>query len=166
MPTTSTLFTPPGLLKCPYCDARLTDLRDQVAFQWGKVPHSYKVGDHILWLKDKIGKVLPPFTMLRDSRGMPSEWNSGESSYSHVWAFDVVLVENRYPYCPACKREYDGVAVEIQRNIIKTVRVFKRGELEAISGPCDLPFDTIIVQNDGTFSPKPEWYNHGLSVHQ
>lgn len=155
-------------IKCPTCNSSLKDLDQQVWFQWGKVPETYKMNEAVCWITDKTGKQIPPFQR-RKKRWYhlfgEVPWNAGESKFKDLWVFDTQLAPlpadfNSLYSCERCQSKYEAIGILIQNGILASVKVFLQGETESLFGShITEPYDIVIICEDSTYWPRPDWYN-------
>lgn len=154
-------------INCPTCGAEVESLASQVHFQWGKVGEVYSLGDPIRWLKDKQGDVAPPFTMIEKRYWILLKtlyWNNGDPTFANVAILDRCVQNTlaRDWFCNSCKNQLEAILIKIEQGSITSARVLKIGETEQIFGTTSSPVDTWILESDGTFSPRYDWYDPPL----
>lgn len=145
---------------CPVCEKRST-LGGLLQFQWGRIPHSYHVGDRVVWLTNRAGEVAPPFQLV----GSNSLWNSGEPSIDNLYVFngDPNISEFRCSHCGAI---FEGVAVHIRGGALSEVCSFLPGEVERRFGATLDTFDIAVARPDGSYEARTDWYDTPFSRYE
>ena len=149
---------------CPNCKQQTRIPGGLVKFQWGKIPHSYKVGDKIVWLIDKQGKLIPPFTIVdkKTMFGLNIEWNCGESRYQNLYVFDTDPNLTQFR-CSECETLIDTIVIEVQNGKINPVQAFRETDLQSELGIVGKRADIIIIQDDGSLWSRFDWDDVTLS---
>lgn len=161
MPTLSELLL--DRILCPHCEQHSDIPGSVVKFQWGKIPYQYRLGEHIVWLRDSAGNVLPPFTAIEKKNlfGDHYEWNCGESKFQDVYVFDADPNVASFQ-CSKCEKSFEFLIVEIRQSVIMQVHALTNENvktlLDDIRGA-----DIIIINNDGKLTPRPDWNDVPLS---
>ena len=101
---------------CPNCKQQCEVPGGVIKFQWGKIPHEYKIGDSVIWLTDSSGEVLPPGKTIEIGRGHNASfrWNLGETKYSNLYVFDTDPNIAGFQ-CSECNKHIDHLVVEIRQ---------------------------------------------------
>jgi hypothetical protein len=156
-------------VSCPSCDREISRRGGETAFCWGSSKeHYWGEGSEIRWLRDRRGTPLPPFTWsgrrgplrLGDPR-----FNFGDPAFVDLFAFDpeVSAEPPESRWCHACDEPYDHIAVVIRVGVIERVKVFTRGEVARTFGPSAPRADTVLIRDDGTPWPRPDWDDPTIS---
>ena len=141
-------------VSCPQCGVELAP-NSAIGFQWGYCsnPHggdyfTYKVGEPLLWRRDKRGSI-PAWAYFRDGSA-----NIGDPSIPNL-----IVRESEYVIraCLACSHQIDGIALRIKQGIIAEVRVY-----EATGSLPDC--DVITVDSNGRETARPEWQDQPMTT--
>lgn len=146
-----------GKVLCPHCNG---EIASEVQIQWGKVPSRYHVEQSIEWLKlNDI--VVPPFTLVAGC----DSWNCGDRNSARVLAFDCeqfALDQSEVAHCPVCNELIRGVYADISGNVITALVACTDEDITRILQGVNSPADIVEVKDDGTFSPRPDWYDRRI----
>lgn len=145
---------------CPICGKRFS-LGGPLDFQWGKIPHSYQIGDRVVWLKNRAGEVVPPFQFV----GPDDLWNCGEPTYADLYVFDSNPNISEFT-CTHCGTLFEGIAAQIGGGTLRGAVAFLPGEVQRRFGATLDTFDIAVARADGTYEPRPDWYDPPFSVYQ
>lgn len=145
---------------CRVCGQTM-DIRGPVEFQWGKIPHSYRVGDKIVWLRGPSGVVIPSYQLA----GPKGVWNSGDPAFSDLLVFNGNPNFGEFQ-CSRCGTTFETVAVRIVGGILREAVPFLQGEVERKLGATLDTFDVAIERSDGSYEPRPDWYDPPFSEYK
>jgi rubredoxin len=145
---------------CPNCGRR-SDLGGPLPFQWGKIPHSYRAGDRIVWLKNKAGEVVPPFQLV----GPGGLWNCGDPSIVDLYVFNGDPNVQEFK-CSQCGVIFESVAARIVDGVVRGATAFLPGEVERTFGATLDVFDIAVLRPDGTYEPRLDLYDAPFSEYK
>jgi len=147
-------------LECPFCGDKF---EAPLSFQWGRVPHDYKLGDEIAWQLRQTGELVPPWKYVRGHRG--ECFNCGDPMVRDVILLDLNLYDPEVsPSCHKCGQSFDGVAIYIRDARIAECRILKSSDLQSLIGPFEIRPEIIVIGEGGLLCPKPEWNDHVLDT--
>jgi hypothetical protein len=143
---------------CLQCGEQTSVPSGVIKFQWGKVPHNYKVNDAIVWLEDKSHNIVPSFTLVHKHGlfGISAVWNCGDPQYKNLYVFDSDPHVTQYQ-CSRCNKPLEGLAVEIRNGLIVQGVGFGKSDMEQKFGTVSAPANIIIIRDDGTYWAREDW---------
>ena len=148
---------------CPICGQQTTVPRGLIKFQWGKIKHNYQLDQPIVWLRDRDETVIPSFAVVAKKHwfwGIRFEWNCGEPIYRDVYVWDSDPHVDDFP-CSNCGEVIPHLVIEIRNNIITNGHAFTNEYVNQKLGDIQ-GADIVIINDDGTFTPRPDWIDVSL----
>lgn len=151
---------------CPACGAT-TDLPGGVVrFHWGRVPHTYRPGDAVRWLRGADGELVPPFRVIvergRLGRRLHATYNFGDPACRSLYAFDDDPHEPDLA-CGSCGTEFVGVAAQVEDGVIVRAVAFTEATARERLGAPAPPAHIVVIREDGSPWPRPEWDDPPMS---
>lgn len=116
----------------------------------------YRQGQAIQWAKSSDGGVLPPF-LYQQVKGR-FEWNCGTPDYVNVIVLDSDPMTPTVT-CPGCGAPFKAIGVEILQGVIQKGLGFSVAAFAEFFGAPEEPFDIALRQENGTWAPRPDWYD-------
>lgn len=147
-------------ISCPACGAP-SGLGRMLQFQWGQIPKIYHLGDAIVWLQNRSGQIVPSLQLV----GPEGLWNSGDSSVRDLYVFDGDPNLREFA-CSRCGTIFETVAARIAEGVILGTVAFRPGEVGRLFGASPHIFDVAIARHDGSYEPRPDWYDPPFSEYK
>lgn len=151
-----------GDIFCPRCHVTILN---SARFQWGAVPGvTYEIGDDVIWLRDDGGAIAPSFKLYSLQRGA-WQWNCGDSQVKNVIVFDEdVYTKNHILECPHCHEVSAALVAIVENGKIHAVTALLGKEVDEILGHDRDNAHIVVVQDDGTYWPRVDWYDHPIEI--
>jgi hypothetical protein len=149
---------------CPNCN-KLTGVPDGIVkFQWGKIPHNYRLGQKIVWLTDAEGNIRPAFNLIQKKWLFWSHfaYNCGEPRYADLFVFDSDPNFSGF-LCSECGMNIDVLVLKIEGGVIKRVLALREHDFEPVLGLTVAKTDVLIIREDGSLWPRYDWEDAPLS---
>jgi hypothetical protein len=142
-------------LSCPVCRGSVALPDGALRFQWGLVPRHYASAPApLFWLLGADGEPAPPYEVSEGESEDP--WNAGSPEPGTVYAFDEdPRLEGLA--CPSCGAAFERVAARIEGDILQGAVAFVFGELERKVSAKRGSYDAVVVREDGSWEPRPDW---------
>ena len=150
---------------CLQCGQQTSVPAGVIKFQWGKVPHDYKLGDAIMWLEDKSKNIVPSYTLVKKHGlfGIRLVWNCGNPQYKNLYVFDTDPHISECQ-CSCCGEKLESLAVEVRNGRIVQALGFGQSNLLDKFGTSTPSADIIIIQDDGTYWFRDDWNDPSFNV--
>lgn len=154
------------VILCPMCGSHSDVAGGVIKFQWGKIPKHYKLGDSVVWLKDKGGNIVPPFKIIERRHwlfGFHGSWNFGEPQYENLYAFedDPYYTEH---HCSVCTQKFEAIAAEIIDGRFVRGVAFGMGDIKSKFGITPQETGIILVMPDGSYKVREDWNDPPFSI--
>lgn len=151
-----------GIVKCSHCGGALPETT--ATCQWGLVPGmEYQIGDSVAWLTEN-GAVVPSFSV-RSDRNDAWKWNAGDPSVRNALLLDVpTFGSETIGSCPHCAAIHAALAVRVTDAIFTEIIFLTDNDVFRAFGNPPIKADIAVIHPDGSFEPRPDWYDHPLDT--
>jgi hypothetical protein len=159
MPDTITIS---GISNCSSCSNG--GYHTTATCQWGVVPgKEYNIGDAVEWLRED-GIAVPPFSVRASASGT-WVWNSGDPSYLNVLLLDIpTFGSDTIGTCSHCGVRHTAIAAKVINGIFVELLSLTRRDYIRVFGIFPAQADVALINLDGTYTPRPDWFDHTLDL--
>jgi hypothetical protein len=132
-------------------------------FQWGRVPGGeYEIGDAVEWLVHD-GSPITPFSYRSNHDGV-WQWNCGDPGSRNVLVLDELGLGSMSDLCPNCKAGHSALAIRVDDGVFASIMFLTAEDQIRVFGDPPVEADIAIVNDDGTYSPRPDWFDPTLDT--